>query len=123
WSAFELGENGRRRRPLALVLGFAAAWTVVSEFQSVIPAAVIVWLGLVRTYQSRPSDLRPVIGRIALAAVPCAAVLLGYNALAFGSPFHLGYASEENFPALQSGIFGITYPQWWRVRELLVGSY
>ena len=43
--------------------------------------------------------------------------------LAFGSPFHLGYASEEGFEQLQTGFFGITYPQWWRVREILVGSY
>ena len=56
---------------------------------------------------------------VAIAAVP----LLVYNTLAFGSPFHLGYASEEGFKELQTGFFGITYPRLSTIRELLVGSY
>ena len=52
-----------------------------------------------------------------------AAILLAYNTAAFGSPFHLGYASEEGFEQLQTGLFGISRPEWWRVREILIGSY
>ena len=33
--------------------------------------------------------------------------LLVYNTLAFGSPFHLGYASEEGFQEMHAGFFGI----------------
>jgi hypothetical protein len=35
----------------------------------------------------------------------------------------VGYASEEGFEELRVGLFGITYPQLWRLREILVGSY
>ena len=43
--------------------------------------------------------------------------LLVYNALAFGSPFHLGYASEEGFKELHTGFFGITYPRLSTIRR------
>jgi hypothetical protein len=60
-----------------------------------------------------------VIVRIAAGVALAAAPLLIYNALAFGSPFHLGYASEEGFKELQTGFFGITYPRLSTIRELL----
>jgi hypothetical protein len=56
---------------------------------------------------------------VAIAAVP----LLVYNWLAFGSAFHVGYASEEGFAELRTGFFGITYPKLSTIRELLFGSY
>jgi hypothetical protein len=56
---------------------------------------------------------------IAIAAVP----LFVYNTVAFGSPLHLGYASEEGFQQLHNGFFGITTPRPHIVRELLIGSY
>src|SRR6185369_2563240 len=64
-----------------------------------------------------------VIARIAAGVALAAAPLLIYNGLAFGSPFHLGYASEEGFKELHTGFFGITYPRLSTIRELLVGSY
>jgi len=64
-----------------------------------------------------------VVARIAAGVALAAAPLLIYNALAFGSPLHLGYASEEGFKELQTGFFGITYPRLSTIRELLVGSY
>jgi hypothetical protein len=64
-----------------------------------------------------------VFGRLVAGGVLMALVLFAYNALAFGSPFHLGYASEEGFKELQTGFFGITYPRLSTIRELLVGSY
>ena len=60
-----------------------------------------------------------IAGGVAIAAIP----LLIYNALAFGSPLHIGYASEEGFEELQTGFFGITYPSLSTLRELLFGSY
>ena len=74
--------------------------------------------GCARSASSAPVILRIAAG-VALAAVP----LFVYNTLAFGSPFHLGYASEEGFKELQTGFFGITYPSLWTIRELLFGSY
>jgi hypothetical protein len=64
-----------------------------------------------------------VILRIAAGVVISAVPLLIYNALAFGSPFHVGYSSEEGFKELQTGFFGITYPSLSTMRELLFGEY
>jgi hypothetical protein len=124
WSAFELDSSDeRRRRDLGTMIGFSAGWAVVTESQAVIPAAVIVATAFARTYRWRRPDFQNLVVRVLVAGALCAAVLLGYNALAFGNPLHIGYASEEGFEQLHTGLFGITRPQWWRVRELLVGSY
>jgi hypothetical protein len=50
-------------------------------------------------------------------------VLLAYNTLAFGSPFHLGYESEQGFHELKTGFFGITYPKLDIVAKLLFGWF
>jgi hypothetical protein len=63
------------------------------------------------------------VWRIALGVTIAAVPMLAYNVLAFGSPFHLGYSSEEGFRELHTGFFGITYPRLSTIRELLVGSY
>ena len=112
-----------RRARLAWILGLAGGWAVVTEFQAAIPAVfigllAIAWDGLQAVPNRRPLILR-IAGGVAIAAIP----LLIYNALAFGSPLHIGYASEEGFKELQTGFFGITYPSLSTLRELLVGSY
>jgi hypothetical protein len=95
----------------------------VTEFQAAIPAAAIGLAALgVAGRGGRSEGLRVAALAIAGAAL-CAAVLFTYNTIAFGSPLHLGYSSEEGFEHLRTGFFGITYPRWWRVRELLVGEY
>jgi hypothetical protein len=56
-------------------------------------------------------------------AIP-AIVLLAHNALAFGSPLHLGYAvADSPLGELHTGLFGVTYPAAWRIREILIGRY
>lgn len=135
------------RRTLASIIGLSGAWAVVTEFQAAIPAVLIGLLAIARLKPSRdegpsryddPShheeptrsakalaerDLLPLIARIAIGVAIATVPLLVYNTLAFGSPFHLGYASEEGFKELHTGFFGITYPKLSTVRELLVGSY
>lgn len=115
--------DGRRRRDVAFAIGFAAGWSVVTEFQAAIPAALIVAVALAKVANADPGELRPFAWRLLLAAGLCAIVLFLYNTLAFGNPLHLGYQSEEHFEELKTGFFGITAPEWWRVRELLVGAY
>ncbi len=112
---------GARTR-LGWIVGLAGGWAVVTEFQAAIPAVFIGLLAIdARLKPSRPAiDL---VVHIAAGVALAAAPLLIYNALAFGSPFHLGYASEEGFKELQTGFFGITYPRLSTIRELLVGSY
>jgi len=130
------------RRRIGWVIGLAGGWAVVTEFQAAIPAVFIGLLAInARLKGSRSEkagdgseddrsaslsgerDFVPVIARIAMGVAIAAVPLLVYNALAFGSPFHLGYSSEEGFKEMQAGFFGITYPKLSTIRELLVGSY
>jgi len=115
--------DARRRCDVAVAIGFATGWATVAELQAAIPASLIVALSLARIASIARDDLMPFMWRLVAAGAACAVVLLGYNALAFGSPLHLGYQSEEHFEELKRGFFGITAPEWWRVRELLIGSY
>ncbi len=115
--------DARRRRDVAVALGLATGWSVVTEFQSAIPAALIVALALTRAAKAPREDFAAFTWRLLVAGGACAVVLLTYNALAFGNPLHLGYQSEERFEELRRGFFGITTPELWRVRELLFGAY
>jgi hypothetical protein len=53
--------------------------------------------------------------------VAAALVLGAYNKVAFGSPFHLGYASVQGFDGMHSGLFGVTRPRTEALRGLLIG--
>lgn len=122
-AAVDLGKVAPERRGRAAwVLGVAGGWAVVTEFPAAVPLAIILALAWL-TLRDADADWRPSAWRVIVGGGATALVLAGYNAAAFGSPFHLGYASEEGFAQLHTGLFGITYPQWWRIRELLVGSY
>ena len=115
--------SGRARSAPAWIIGLAGGWAVVTEFQAAVPA---IFIGLLAIASSRKPDARDAIAgvwRIALGVVIAAVPMLVYNTLAFGSPLHVGYSSEEGFQELHTGFFGITYPRLSTIRELLVGSY
>src|SRR3954454_2947474 len=114
----DCAESPDTRRRMGWVIGLAGGWAVVTEFQAGIPAVFIGLLAVKRAHY----DLR-VVGRIAVGVAIAALPLLVYNALAFGSPLHIGYASEEGFSELHTGFFGITYPRLSTIRELLFGRY
>jgi hypothetical protein len=102
---------------------------VVTEFQAAIPAIFIGLYALAPTkagdgLTAVPCAFRwPIVARIAAGVAIAAIPLLVYNTLAFGSPLHIGYASEEGFKELHTGFFGITYPHLSTIGELLFGSY
>ena len=117
-AADALGDRtGRARFAPAWIVGLAGGWAVVTEFQAAIPA---VFIGLLAISNSKNAK---VVSRIAIGVAIAAVPLLVYNTLAFGSAFHVGYASEEGFKELHNGFFGITYPRVSTIRELLAGSY
>jgi hypothetical protein len=116
-------DDARRQRRLGWAVGLGTGWAVVSEFPALVPAVLIVGLALSTLRDRWPERLPAVFGRLVAGGALTAAVLLAYNALAFGSPFHLGYASEEGFAQMHQGVFGITYPTWRRLYEILLGSY
>jgi hypothetical protein len=113
----------RARLRLGSIIGLAGGWAVVTEFQAAIPAVFIGLLAIACERDHEERVVGPVILRIAAGVFVAAVPLLVYNALAFGSPFHVGYSSEEGFKELQTGFFGITYPSLWKIRELLFGAY
>jgi hypothetical protein len=119
-------QNGvQHPRALGWIIGIAGGWAVVTEFQAAIPAVMIGLLAIANC-GAKPSaerNLFAVIVRIAAGVIIAAIPLLIYNTLAFGSPFHIGYSSEEGFQELHTGFFGITYPSLSTMFELLFGSY
>jgi hypothetical protein len=114
-----------RARRLAWAIGLFAGWAVVSEFPAAVPVLLIVALALATISRSTPgaAAIRGMLIRVVGGGAIAGLVLLAYNTAAFGSPFHLGYASEEGFEQLHTGLFGISRPEWWRVREILIGGY
>jgi hypothetical protein len=143
---------GRARFAPAWIIGLAGGWAVVTEFQAAVPAIFIGLLAIAHVLDdarpkpsrdesgdSDPSqranasartakasaerDVIAILWRIAIGVTIAAVPMLVYNTLAFGSPFHVGYSSEEGFQELHTGFFGITYPRLSTIRELLVGSY
>jgi hypothetical protein len=122
--AIELGDPGRHGRwrgPWSI--GIWAGLAVISELQAVVPAFFIAILALLAVGDRRARSLSGAAMGIVAGGLIVGTALLVYNAVAFGSPFHVGYASEEGFEQLHTGFFGITYPSWWTMRELLIGSY
>jgi len=100
-----------RRR--ALAAGLAAGAALLVEYQT---AAIVVAVGL---YVA----LRGVRGLVTYAAglAPGVGLLLAYDALAFGSPWHLSYryvAVKEQ----QTGFFGIGLPHLHSTWEVFAGS-
>jgi hypothetical protein len=126
-------ESGPKPRQLGWLIGLAGGWAVVTELQAALPAIFIGLLALARLKPARDgsdgrsatalAERNAVLARIALGIAIAALPMLVYNELAFGSPFHLGYSSEEGFKELHTGFFGITYPRLSTIRELLFGSY
>jgi hypothetical protein len=116
-------DDAARQRRLGWTVGLGTGWAVVSEFPALVPAILIVGFALLTLRDRWPARLPAVFGRVVAGGALAAVVLLAYNGLAFGSPFHLGYASEEGFEQMHQGVFGITYPTWRRLYEILLGSY
>jgi hypothetical protein len=123
-AAVGLADADRPYQPrLVWSVGLWTGFAVICELQAAVPAAFIVLFALDAVRRHSPGDaLRAAISILA-AGMILGVVLLAYNALAFGSPFHIGYTSEEGFTELHKGFFGISYPTWYALREILVGSY
>lgn len=105
-------EGTSRRIPRPLVAGFLAGWAVISEY-TVAPVAVALAARV--AFGPPPAGkgrFRTVLLFAAGAAVPLA-LLLGYQAACFGSPFLPSYAREA-YPAYAElaarRFFGFTLP-------------
>ena len=111
--------QGRLLWSVGLWTGFA----VICELQAAVPAAFIVLFALDAVRRRSPHDASRAVVSIVSAGMILGVVLLAYNALAFGSPFHIGYTSEEGFEELHKGFFGISYPTWDALYGILFSSF
>lgn len=125
-AASGIGDDATGRPYLrAWTVGLACGWAVVTEFPAAVPILLIVGFALLTARDALPNRLAGITLRIIAGGAIPAAVLLGYNTVSFGSPFHLAYSSEVDprYGHMREGLFGITHPRWWVLRELLIGSY
>jgi hypothetical protein len=125
-AAASMGDDPTGRPYLrAWTVGLSCGWAVVTEFPAAVPIVLIVGLAVVTAGDAFPDKLSGVVVRIVAGGAIPAAVLLGYNSLTFGSPFHIAYTSEADprYEHMRQGLFGITYPRWQVLREILFGSY
>lgn len=120
-----LQQGSRRVTSISWLIGIACGLAVLSEFPAAVPVMVIVLLAVVTLRVARPDVLPRALLHIVIAGAVMAAVLMAYHAMAFGSPFQLGYGSEDNANglAMQQGLFGIERPSWHVVYEVLFGAY
>jgi hypothetical protein len=100
-----------RQRPL--LAGLAAGSALLVEYQT---AAVLVILGVYVAVQGMHA-----LGRYVAGVLPGIALLLAYDALAFGSPWHLSYRYVA-IPQQASGFFGIGLPHLHSTYEVFAGS-
>jgi hypothetical protein len=124
-AASSIDEQGVRVYRCAWAVGLACGWAVVTEFPAAVPILFIVVFALLTARDATPDRLSGIALRIVAGGAVGAVVLLAYNTLSFGSPFHLAYSSEVDprYNHMREGLFGIALPRWWVLRELLVGSY
>ncbi len=97
-----------------LVLGYLMAIDLTAA-----PAAllIVIW-AIVRT----PDRWHAAGGLLAGGAIGISPLLI-YNALAFGSPFRLGYSQVVGFEGMKSGLFGVSLPDPIVLGELLFGHF
>lgn len=113
-----------RDRWQAWTVGFAAGWATVSEFPAAVPAVILaLWTAWSAWQLGRRRALR-IVSWLVSGALVAAAVLMVYQYLCFGSPFHLAYSSENgDFAGMHQGLFGITRPSWYTLYQVLIGEY
>ncbi len=121
-----LWRDAHRREALRMVLaGFLAAYAAVIELQ-VGPVSAILALYLLAQC-SRGGRRGDRLGLFALGALLPTLLLLGYNQLAFGSPWDTGYNHEvvPDFARVHNvkNPFGLRSPDWTKLDPLLWGSY
>lgn len=115
-------ERAREVR-LGLVVGLGAGWATVSEFPAAVPAVMLAVLAAINAWPLGRERALRTLSALAVGALTCAAVLMVYQYICFGSPFHLAYSSEQGYEGMQQGVFGIGAPRMDRLYQILLGDY
>jgi len=106
-----------------LMVGLCAGWATVSEFPAAVPALLIALLTVANAWPLERRRAIRIVGAMTAAALACAAALMAFQYLCFGSPFHLAYSSEQGYVGMQQGIYGVDVPRMIRLRRILFGEY
>ena len=123
--ALVLDDRGASGAPRGFAAGLAIGVGVLVELSTAPVAVVLAGAFLLRAGR-RGAHVATILGFGAGALVP-AAILLGYNTLAFDSPFDLGYA-HHSVPQFRDvhdpdHPLGLRPPDWGKVGPLLWGEY
>jgi len=116
-------DERQRDIQLGLLVGVGGGWATVCEFPAAVPAAIIAAFAAVQARKLGQPRAAYVIASVVTGAVACAAALMIYQYVCFGSPFHVAYTSEAGFEAMQQGFFGVRTPDAGRLRAVLFGQY
>jgi hypothetical protein len=116
----EIATRDPRRAHLLMALGgMATAMSVVVEYPSVVGAAAVGVLALVRVVRGRRWTL---LVAFVAGCVPPAFLMGWFHTVAFGAPWRTAYATLENpqfVKDIAPGFMGIRGPEW----ENLEGSF
>ena len=111
----------RGERPwLYALAGAALGWAVVVEYQAVLAGSVLALFGALRAW-SHPRRWA-LLGAAAAGGVAALLPLIGYNIVAFGTPFRLGYQGVVGFEGMNRGLFGLGWPDPQVLLEITVGT-
>lgn len=118
------GTRGDARAPWrwAVIAGLSLGWAVVVEHGALLTALPVACWALWRSRDLSPRARLTVNGVAVAAGLTALIPLLGYNLLAFGTPFRLGYSGVVGFEGMQQGLFGLTYPKPDVLWEILFGA-
>jgi len=108
---------------LGLIVGLGAGWATVSEFPAAVPAVILAALATANAWPLGRKRALRILSALAAGALTCGVVLMAYQYICFGSPFHLAYASEQGYAGMQQGVFGIGAPRMDRLYQILIGDY
>ena len=104
----------------AMLGGAALGWAVVVEYQAVLAGSVIAGWAAWRV--SPLPDRWRILGLASAGGVAALLLMLGYNLLAFGTPFRIAYAGVQGFEGMQQGLFGLGWPRPRILIEILIGD-
>ena len=112
-------DRGQGRSWTAPVLGLLLGFVAIVDFTSVFAAALVGGLYLL----DNKARFWPATIWLGAGGLVGLAPLFIYNAIAFHSPFRLGYSAVVGFNGMQEGLFGLTSPDFAVLWEILFGLY
>ncbi|WP_294320221.1 hypothetical protein [uncultured Sphingomonas sp.] len=106
----------------AVMAGLALGWAVLIEHSALIAGLPVAGYALWRLRSLPRAEAVRTVVIAAAVGTSALVVLVGYNLIAFGTVFRLGYSGVTDFAGMQEGFFGLTYPKPYVLYELIVGE-